>query len=512
MIKIRRLNKKLVLLIFLNFIIRLPSLFNSLDPYIFCDELLLWDEAKRMFQEKTLIMKWFKQGPVNLYPVVLPLFPLELVVNIFDKSLYSTIVIPFARFIFNFLLSSATIVYLLKINRLINLTKGKNADFILGILFLFNPYFLAQTRIWYPNSYLYFFTTLLTYFILKIYYGNIDYRNLALISLIFALGVSVKYNFIFFGLSLVILYLVKVRQEDKFFLKEVLFSSTGFVLAVAILNFSAILNFELFLSDFTGNIENYGTVTSENFISRFLYYFLFLFAVPVSSIGFIFLLINLRILLKTKEYFLISLFYIFPLIFIFYFSMFPTFVNRNINLFVPFVLICLNLGIDQVFVIKTTRLANSLKGLLSIFSLIYLISFSITIYDDLKTDSRVSTHNWLSERPEFFDVKVGVPYSCSGASPAENISWLIKDPYGEEKLEYYVLEDYWPNAFFDYQERSNILFVMNHKDNHFDYFSNLRFFNNRSKYELSLYENSNYSLIKTFSGNGPDVHIFKKNN
>ena len=58
MIKVRKLDKKIVLLIFLNFIIRLPSLFNSLDPYIFCDELLLWDEAKRMFQEKTLIMKY----------------------------------------------------------------------------------------------------------------------------------------------------------------------------------------------------------------------------------------------------------------------------------------------------------------------------------------------------------------------------------------------------------------------------------------------------------------------
>jgi len=512
MIKFKKLQNKTSLLIILNFIIRLPGLFNSLDPYIFCDELLLWNEAKRMLQEKTLIVNWFLSGPLNFYPVIIPLFPIELISNIFDKSLYSTIVIPFARFIFNFLLSSATIVYLLQINRLINLTKGKNADFILGILFIFNPYFLAQTRIWYPNSYLYFFTTLLTYFVLKIYFGNIDYRSLGLVSLIFALGVSIKYNFIFFGFILIILYLVKVKHEEKYFLKEVFFSFAVFILVMTILNFSAIINFDLFLSDFTWNFENYGTATSKNYISRFLYYFLFLFAVPVSSIGLIFLFMNLRILWKTKQYFLISLFYISPLIYVFYISMYPTFINRNINLFVPFVLICLNLGIDQVFVIKTTGLTNTLKGLLSIFSLIYLISFSITIYDDLKTDSRVSAHNWLSERPEFSNIKVGVPYSCSGASPAENISWLIKDPYGEEKLKYYILEDYWPNGFFDYQERPNILFVLNHKDNHFDYFSNLRFFNNRFKYEISLYENSNYSLIKSFSGNGPDIHIFKRNN
>ena len=511
MIKHIKLNKKITYLLILNFIIRLPSLFNSLDPYIFCDELLLWNEAKRMLQEKTLISNWFLSGPVNLYPVVIPLFPIEFIVNIFDKSLYSTIVIPFARFIFNFLLSSATIVYLFKINRLINLTKGNNADFILGILFLINPYFLAQTRIWYPNSYLYFFTTLLTYFILKIYYGKIDYRSLSFVTVIFALGVSVKYNFIFFGLMLIILYLVKVRQENKFFLKEVFFILTCFLIVISILNFSAIINFDLFLTDFLWNIDNYGGITTENYFSRFFYYFLFLFAVPVSSIGLVFLLMNLRILWKTKEYFLISLFYIFPLIFIFYFSMYSTFLNRNINLFVPFVLICLNLGIDQVFNMKINPLSNFLKVLLTIFSFIYFISFSITIYDDLKTDSRIAAHNWLSERPEFYNIKVGVSASCSGASPAENISWVIQDPFGEEKFQYYVLEDYSRNGFFDFQERPNLLFVLNRKDDHFDYIKNPRFFNNRFRYKLSLYENLDYSLIKTFSGNGPDIHIFKKN-
>jgi len=510
MFKVRKLDKKIVLLIFLNFIIRLPSLFNSLDPYIFCDELLLWNEAKRMFQEKTLIMKWFKSGPVNLYPVVIPLFPIELIANLFDKSLYSTIVIPFARFIFNFLLSSATITYLFKINRLLNLTKGKNADFILGLLFVFNPYFLAQTRIWYPNSYLYFFTTLFTYYILKIYYGNVDSRNLKVVSVILALGMSVKYNFIFLSPLLLILYLIKIRRENKLFLKEILHSLGCFLITLFFLNFSAIVNFDLFLSDFIWNIEHYGNATSENFISRLMFHVLFLYAVPVSSIGSIFLLINLLRLSVEKEYFLITLFYIIPIIFISYFSMFPTFVNRNINLFVPFILICLNLGIDQISQIKTTWLKSILKVALLMFSFLYFISFSITLYDDLKTDSRRVANDWLSERPEFNDIKVGVPYSCSGASPAENISWLIKDPFAEEKLQFYIIEDYWPNAFFDYQERKNILFVLNHKSDHFYYYNSLRFFNNTFKYELQLYDNSNYSLMETFSGNGPNIHIFKK--
>ena len=144
------------------------------------------------------------------------------------------------------------------------------------------------------------------------------------------------------------------------------------------------------------------------------------------------------------------------------------------------------------------------------FSLIYFISFSITIVDDLKIDSRKAAHNWLLERPEFYDIKVGVTYSCSGASPAENISWLIKDPFARENLEYYVIEDYWPNSFFDYQKRKNILFVLNHKSDHFYYYNSLRFFNTRFTYDMELYKNINYSLIKEFSGNGPNIYIFKK--
>jgi hypothetical protein len=51
-----------------------------------------------------------------------------------------------------------------------------------------------------------------------------------------------------------------------------------------------------------------------------------------------------------------------------------------------------------------------------------MFSLTLTIVDDLSTDSRKQAHNWISERKDFYDIKVGVNPGCSGASTAENIS------------------------------------------------------------------------------------------
>ena len=53
---------------------------------------------------------------------------------------------------------------------------------------------------------------------------------------------------------------------------------------------------------------------------------------------------------------------------------------------------------------------------------------------------------------------------------------------------------------------------MNHKNDHYYYFKNLNFFTYRLTDNANLIENKNYSLIKQFSGNGPNVYIFKKVN
>jgi len=510
--KIRQLDKRLLILLTINLFVRLPSLFNSLDPYIFCDEQLYWLEVKRMLSEKTIIINFFKAGPINFYPVFILLLPVEIIVNTFNKSLYSTLVIVFARFLFNFVISSISIIYLLKISKLLNLTKGKESDFILGLLYVLNPYLIAQTRIWYGDSYLHFFTILLAYNILKIYYGNLDLYGASYLAIILAVGTSVKFNFIFLITSIFILYLAKVKEQNNFYLKELIVGIILLIFLIFILNFSAVLNFDKFLSDFIWNIENYEEPTTENYLLKFLYYFLFLFSVPVTFFGFLFVLSGLFNLIKLRKYFLITLFYFLPLIYISFFSFFNVFLNRNINLFIPFILICLNLGIDNFVYSEKGKVRNLLKvNLLALF-VIYILSTSVTIIDDLETDSRVRARNWISERPEFYNKEVGINTSCNGSNVAKNISILIQDKDANQNLDYYIIDDYGISGFINSNDRKNILFIMNHKNDHYYYFKNLNFFTYRLTDNANLIENKNYSLIKQFSGNGPNVYIFKKVN
>lgn len=512
MIKIKQLDKKLLILLVINLIVRLPSLFNSLDPYIFCDEQLYWYEVKRMLSQKTIVINFFKAGPVNFYPIIILLLPLEILVNTFNKSLYSTIVIVFARFLFNFVISSISIIYLLRISKLINLTKGKESHFILGLLYVLNPYLIAQTRIWYGDSYLHFFTILLTYNILKIYYGKLDLYGASYLAIILAFGASVKYNFIFLITSIFILYLVKLKEQNDFFIKELMVGIILLLFLIFILNFSAVLNFDKFLNDFLWNIENYEEPTTENYLLKFLYYFLFLFSVPVTFFGFLFVLFSLFNLIKLKKYFLITLFYFLPLTYISFFAFFDVFLNRNINLFIPFILICLNLGIDNFIYSKKRAVRNLLKLNLFALLVIYTLSTSVTIMDDLDTDSRIEARNWISERPEFYNKEVGINTTCNGSNVAKNISILIEDRDAKQNLEYYIIDDYGMSGFISSNDRRNILFIMNHKNDHYYYFKNLNFFTYRLSDDRNLIENKNYSLIKQFSGNGPNIYIFKKVN
>ncbi len=512
MIKIKQLDKKLLLLLIINLIVRLPSLFNSLDPYIFCDEQLYWNEVKRMLSEKTIIINFFKAGPMNFYPIVIFLLPVEILVNSFNKSLYSTIVIVFARFLFNFVISSISIIYLLKINKLINLTVGKESHFILGLIYVLNPYLLAQTRIWYGDSYLHFFTILLTYNILKIYYGKLDSYGASCLAIILAIGASVKYNFLFLILSIFILYLVKLKEKKGFYIKEFLTGIFLLIFFIFVLNFSALINVDQFLDHFLWNFENYGERTTENYLSIFIYYFLFLFPVPVNVFGFLFVLLALIKLIKLKQYFLIIIFYLLPLIYISSFSFYNMFLNRNINLFVPLVLICLNLGIDNFIYSNKGNIKSLLKVNLFLFLVIYILSFSITIFDDLDTDSRIEARNWISERSEFQNIEVGINTACNGSNVAKNISILTVDIDAKQNLDYYIIDDYGKSGFIDIQDRRNILSIMNHKNNHFYYFQNLNYFSYKVNNNVSLDKIKNYSLIKKFSGNGPNIYIFKKVN
>ena len=124
----------------------------------------------------------------------------------------------FSRAVLNIVASSLAIVYLIKINNLVNENKSVYSNYVLAFLFMLNPYFYGQVRIWYPDSYLYIFTILATYFLILIY-KEINYsNNVYFLFFILALGTSIKLTFFYFGIIIFIFFIYEL-----FFIKRNIF-------------------------------------------------------------------------------------------------------------------------------------------------------------------------------------------------------------------------------------------------------------------------------------------------
>lgn len=58
--------KTLLILAFLNFLIRIPSINHSVGSYTFFDEELYIKEMSRLIENKSLILGFFKSGNMNI--------------------------------------------------------------------------------------------------------------------------------------------------------------------------------------------------------------------------------------------------------------------------------------------------------------------------------------------------------------------------------------------------------------------------------------------------------------
>ena len=109
--------KTLLILSFLNFLIRIPSINHSIGPYAFFDEELYIKEMLRLIENESLILSFFKSGNMNILPIALILVPIE---KFFEFNFNSENIAIFSRIFFNILLNSISFVFLFRINKLLN--------------------------------------------------------------------------------------------------------------------------------------------------------------------------------------------------------------------------------------------------------------------------------------------------------------------------------------------------------------------------------------------------------
>ena len=493
----------------LNIFFRLPSLTNSTGVYIFIDEKLYLDEAMYLIQNKSMILGFFKSGQLNIFPTALFFTLLEYLIEI---EISNQFVLIFSRIFFNIFANSIVYVFIIKIDKLLSFHLFKKASngITLCLFFFLNPYLFSNSRIWYANSYLYLATISTFYYILKIYFEDINKRDVFKLFLFIAVGVSIKYNFIFILTLVFFTYLTKLISNKKLYLFELIFGFTLFVFFIALFNYSVFFNFESFVNDITFNSKNYeGSIffnrylntAEKDFLLRILYHFLFLYFVPITVAGIFFYIYSLFIYLSLKKYLLLNLFFLAPFIYVVFISSFPKmFMNRNINFLIPIIIISTYVGYEFF------RYSISIKKLFAVF---YFLIFMSIFYDDLQPDSRIQSQNWIEENLTSESLTVGYNQGYTETS-AMVLGNVVDDRNLEQELDIYVIDDYWANGYVDAKSRQNILFVLNHKNSHYYYDSNYSFFSRNIHNKTKKFNLVNYELLKQFSSNGPNIYILKK--
>lgn len=494
-------------LLLLNLIIKLPSYFNSTDPFVFIDEFILWVEFERLLINKTLILEFFRVGgSLNYYPSLFFLIPL----SFFDISFKVTPVLVFSRILMNILASSLALVFLIKINNQINPLKTKYSNFLISIIFILNPYLLGQTNQWYPDSYLYLFSILATYYLILIH-KDINYKeNTYKLFLVIALGVSVKITFLYLGLFVFIFFLNEIRKENSIIFLLI----KGFTLFLSVfflLNISNLYRQNDFLNDFKFLISHYGERSLVNLDLVLPFYTIYLYIVPVGIFGFIFLIYNLNSTLKEKNYFLVILFYLVPFSYILLLSLYPVFLNRNINLFVPLILLSTSIGVERVIAEAKDIKKNLYLIIFSLFLVTYLISFSITLTDDFKTDSRLQAYEWILDNELLtYSFTTNDHHIEQGLKEIDNRIDIFHDPNNMQKYDFYIVNGFSKNELIDINF-PNILFVQNHTNDHFRYIGNKNYLNGFFLLQENVIS-KDFTLVTKFKGNGPPVYVFKQLN
>ena len=494
---------------------KLQSLNHNLPPYYFyCDEGLFSDEVFRMLNSNSSQQEMFKSGPLNIIPIF---YLYKIYLYLFNVSQSYTDLIIFGRAILSVGLNVISIIYL---DKILNLFFEKKSSRFINfglLLYVLSPYLFAQTRIWYPDSYQLVFTFGLIYYIFKTKIENFNQRNLFFIVIFISLLFSAKYTGVFLAIPAVFVLLEKFRMTFKnYSLNKKFFEFLKyFLISVAIfssINYSILLNFEQFLIDFYFNLNNYGGnfKFSWRLIEGVKYYSTFLFIIPFSLFSIFYQIISFYKFIKDKKYFEAFMFFILPISFCVYLGGYYLIINRNINFLIPLIVIPICIGIKESFNFQYLpfRIFNFLN--LTFMFVFIIISFSITLLDDFKVDSRTEMQNYLIDEFTPTSIQsVGVNEGCTGNSPADGLYITEVDRNMDTDKDAYLFNSHWSSAVKI--QKQNILFVTNHKNTHFDYYLNFDLFNNNYFTQNKVIEVSkNYQLKKVFDSNGPKMMFFIK--
>jgi len=377
------------------FIMRLPGLFQELPPYQFCDEEFFWGEVIRMIRSNSYFAQEFRAGGANIYPM----FYLTKFINMFLPDLLrSTGVLIVGRLILVGVMGSLNIIIIKKICDYI--FSNKVITKITIILYVISPYILSNSRIWYPDNYIFVFSAIFFWGLIKTLKFPSNISPYILLALGLALTISTKYTGILLIIpSFLILSFIFFYEKDKsiVFTNLALFI-TLFLVFLLLLNYSILLNFEKFILDFNSNralYKNHGFIDVNNFI----YYFNFTFTMVLGVFSFPLWCFGSYYLIKiSREKFAYFICLSIPLVYIIFLGSLGKVLGRNVSILIPFVLPIIGCGIYFILY-KLNFSSYKFRLYAVILCLIFPQSLqsAYIFYHNFYPDSRIIAKRWLEK-------------------------------------------------------------------------------------------------------------------
>ena len=178
---------------------------------------------------------------------------------------------------------------------------------------------------------------------------------------------------------------------------------------------------------------------------------------------------------------------------------------------IPFSLLLLSIGINKNLY---TQKKNYTYLLIILILFFQIGTFSNTLVDDFKVDSRVEAELWIKENIVDSNlIEFGVNEFCTGESPVQQYAKVTYDHDFKKNFDYYLINDYWDSLATRTLPQKNILFQANHKNPLFFYLNYRKLINrNIFNFEKDYVAPLNYKVIKVFEGNGPTMILYGKIN
>ena len=501
MIKYNAYLKYIFFIILLNIVVRLPSVFQELPPYIFVDENIFLDKAFRHYQ-----IDRYYINRVNQIVYYLASAPSYLFSAIIGEKISKSEFTIFARLFSPVLMNSisSALIFLIAII----LFNSKRKSFLISMLYSISPLIMGISRMVYPDHILILgSSTMLLLCLLKL---KKDINSFAILS---SITISITSSIKIQGLSLIIPCLIVIVYP--FFAKSKSMSKNYLIPIIKqfILIFSLIIIFFILLNpiiwfeglepfkkyiEFKNSLyekEEWPFAQSNN---NYLFYFMLMFVVSYGWVGFTFIIYGINYLFRKNSLFLILLL-VCPFTIISILGGYSIALVRNVSIGIPFIFFILIFGLDSFL----KKLKNPYARYLIIILIILEPGYktSITIFNDLRTDSRIKAKMWIENN--------------LSENSTLSISEYLKDPFLEKSSPDFLVLDSWSSDMYkaDYhksEQKSKIIFTE-------PVFNNLHFINPgavfyKKKFLLFQKKMKNYMHIKTITGYGPDIFIYENVN